>query len=67
MATGSPVRTEVIIDPSESGLRLRSAVVLNQLRSLDRPRLVKRLGRISEAGMERVDAALRISLGLVEF
>ncbi|MCC6861900.1 MAG: type II toxin-antitoxin system PemK/MazF family toxin, partial [Bryobacterales bacterium] len=34
-----PYPTEVIMEPVESGLPLRSAVVLNQIRSVDRQRL----------------------------
>jgi len=57
--------TEVIMEPEESGLPLRSAVVLNQIRSIDRRRLVKRLGHASPATMDRVDQAIQISLGLI--
>src|SRR6266481_3546894 len=39
-----PYPTEVIMEPIESGLLKRSAVVLNQIRSVDRLRLVKRIG-----------------------
>ena len=60
-----PYPTEVVMEPEESGLPLRSAVVLNQIRSIDRRRLVKRLGRASARVMERVDQAIQISLGLI--
>ena len=62
-----PLPREVVIEPSESGLSLRSAVILNQIRSVDRRRLRKRVGRISPGAMRRVDQALKISLGLVAF
>jgi len=61
-----PYPTEVIMEPAESGLSLRSAVVLNQIRSVDRQRLVKRLGRASAGTMNRVDQAIQISLGLIK-
>jgi mRNA interferase MazF len=60
-----PFPREVIIEPEESGLPRRSAVIVNQIRSADRQHLVKRLGQLSAASMERVDNALKISLGLV--
>ncbi len=60
-----PYPTEVIMEPEESGLPVRSAVVLNQIRSIDRQRLVKRLGRASARTMDRVDQAIQISLGLI--
>ncbi|MGD0200808.1 MAG: type II toxin-antitoxin system PemK/MazF family toxin [Bryobacteraceae bacterium] len=61
-----PYPTEVIMEPEESGLPLRSAVVLNQIRSIDRQRLVKRLGHADARTMDRVDKAIQISLGLIE-
>ncbi|MBK9167646.1 MAG: type II toxin-antitoxin system PemK/MazF family toxin [Bryobacterales bacterium] len=62
-----PYPTEVVMEPEECGLPLRSAIVLNQIRSIDRQRLVKRIGRASGRTMGRVDQAIRISLGLIEF
>jgi len=61
-----PFPREVVVEPSESGLPKRSAVIANQIRSVDRLRLQKRLGRLSLRGMERVDRAIEISLGLVD-
>jgi len=61
-----PHPTDVIMEATESGLSLRSAVVLNQIRSVDRERLVRQLGRLNPTAMHRVDHALKISLGLVE-
>jgi len=43
-----------------------SAIHLGQVRSVDRQRLVKRLGSVDEVTMGKVDEALQISLGLVE-
>lgn len=56
--------TEVPVDPPEGSLRVRSLVLLNQVRSIDRQRLVKRLGRLRPDTMVRVDRALQISFGL---
>ena len=60
-----PYPTEVILDPKESGLRQPSAVLLNQIRSIDRMRLIRRLGRASLPTMHRVDRAIQLSLGLI--
>jgi mRNA-degrading endonuclease toxin of MazEF toxin-antitoxin module len=46
-------------------LTIPSAAVLNQIRSIDRARLQKRLGVVDAATMRRIDEALKISLGLV--
>jgi len=52
---------------TRTGLSKASAVILNQIRSIDRMRLGKRLGSLDAATMRRVDDALKISLGLIEF
>lgn len=56
--------TEVRVDPPEGSLRAASVVLLNQLRSVDRRRLVRRLGRLRPETIKRVDRALRVSLGI---
>ncbi len=61
-----PYPTEVVMEPQESGLPQRSAVVLNQVRSVDRRRLIRRVGRASAGTMRRVDQALGISVGLID-
>jgi mRNA interferase MazF len=61
-----PYPTEVVMEPKDSGLSQRSAVVLNQIRSVDRQRLIKRIGKASPEVIHRVDRAIQISLGLVE-
>jgi mRNA interferase MazF len=61
-----PYPTEVIMQPEESGLPLRSAALLNQIRSIDRQRLVKPLGHADAGTMNRVDQAIQISLGLIK-
>jgi mRNA interferase MazF len=42
-----------------------SLVLLNQIRTVDKSRLDRYWGHISEESMTRVDEALRVSLGLV--
>ena len=58
--------TEVLIEKGEAGLLYDSAVLLNQIRSIDKERIVKRLGKLEEGTMERVNRAVELSLGLVE-
>ena len=63
-----PHPREVLIAPgAKTGLSKPSAVVLNQIRSIDRTRLQKRIGSLDPATIRRVDEAIKISLGLVEF
>lgn len=61
-----PYPTEVVMEPRDSGLSQISAVVLNQIRSVDRQRLIKRIGKASPEVMGRVGRAIAISLGMVE-
>jgi mRNA interferase MazF len=60
-----PYPNEVILHPNGTGLEVVSTVRLDQVRTVDRQRLIKRLGKIDSATMKRVDEAIRISLGLV--
>jgi mRNA interferase MazF len=48
-----------------TGLSVTSVALLNQIRAVDRVRLIKRLGAIDAETMERVDEAIKISLGLI--
>ena len=57
---------EVPVKAREGGLNFDSVVLLNQIRSIDRRRLVKRMGKLRIDTMTRVDNALQIGLGMVE-
>lgn len=59
--------TEVLIEPLEGGLSANSVVLLNQIRSIDKQRLIKRLGTATPETMQQIDQALQVSLGLIEF
>ena len=62
-----PYPNEAVIQPSKNtGLDVASTVRLDQIRSIDRQRLIRRLGAVDAATMRKVDEALMISLGLVE-
>lgn len=58
--------TEVLIPAREGGLSVDSVALLNQVRSIDRQRLVKRLGKVKPETMKDVDQAMKISFGLIE-
>ncbi len=55
---------EVLLTPKDSGLELESKVLLNQIRAVDKVRLVKKIGEVNEEDLVRIDQALKISLGL---
>lgn len=58
--------TEALVRAPEGGLTTDSVVLLNQIRSVDRRRLVRRLGTLKSETMREVDRALLVSLGLVD-
>lgn len=53
----------VPITAEESGLARDSVVLLEQVRTLEKTRLTKRLGCLNQAAMQRIDRALALSLG----
>ena len=55
---------EVILAKRGSGLEKDSKVLLNQIRSIDKRRLIKKVSKLDEETMLSVDEALRISLDL---
>jgi mRNA interferase MazF len=60
-----PYPNEVVVQPIGTGLEIVSTVRLDQIRTVDRKRLIKRLGKVSPEVMRKVDEAIKISLGLV--
>jgi mRNA interferase MazF len=62
-----PYPNEVIVSPGVSGLRVASTVRLDQIRTVDCLRLLKRLGALDAVTMRQVDSAIKVSLGLIAF
>ena len=56
---------EVEVRAPEGGLHHNSLVLLNQIRIVDKRRVGKFWGHLSARTMQRVDEAIKISLGLV--
>ena len=61
-----PYPNEVVVEPNATGLEVVSTVRLDQIRTVDRKRLLKRLGSVDEDLMRKVDEAISISLGLAK-
>lgn len=59
-----PYPTEVRVSASAGGLPRDSAILLNQIKTIDKDRLETRLGQLDATTMRKVDEAIRISLGL---
>jgi mRNA interferase MazF len=58
--------TEVLVPAPEGGLKVDSVVLLNQVRSIDKRRLLSRLGILKPDTMRRVDRAIMISFGVLK-
>jgi len=57
--------THVELPSSKSKLPMDSVILLEQLRTIDRRRLIEKVSHLDPVTMDRVDRALEISLGLV--
>lgn len=55
---------QVLIVPPEGGLTARSVTLPDQIRAVDRVRLIKRLGRLSGGTVAKIDRSLRLVLNL---
>jgi len=59
--------THVEIPASEYGLSKDSVILLEQIRTIDKRRLRERIGYSDDEMMKKVNEALKISFGLVDF
>lgn len=62
--TKAKLPTHVEIHKEDVGLIKDSVVLLEQVRTIDKKRLIQKLGTLSPELMEKVDLALSISMGL---
>lgn len=59
--------THVEIDAERYGFERDSVILLEQVRTIDKQRLTDKITHLDEEMMDRVDEALQISLGLIDF
>ena len=59
--------THVEIDAQKYGFERDSVILLEQIRTIDKQRLTDKITHLDEEMMDRVDEALQISLGLIDF
>ena len=57
---------DVVKIEKKIGLEKESIIIVNQIRSIDKARLIKKIGRLSQDRLEQVEDALQITLGMVE-
>jgi mRNA interferase MazF len=56
---------QVLVRPPEGGVTSASVTLPDQIRAVDRHRLVKRLGRVEQGTIAAIDRSLRIVLDLL--
>ncbi|HEY8528645.1 MAG: PemK family transcriptional regulator [Bacillus thermozeamaize] len=59
--------THVEIEAKKHGLEKDSVILLEQIRTIDKQRLTDKITHLDEETMRKVDEALQISLGLIDF
>jgi mRNA interferase MazF len=56
--------TNVVIKKEDSKLKVDSTILLNQIRTIDKKRIIKRVGFIDNFTMNKVDRAIKASLDM---
>jgi mRNA interferase MazF len=56
--------TNVFIKKEDSALKKDSTILLNQIRTIDKRRIINKLGVLDNFTMNKVDRALKVSLAL---
>ena len=56
--------TNVFLQENSTGLRKDSAILLNQIKTIDKTRIIKKIGNLNIGLMKKVDMAIRVSFGL---
>jgi mRNA interferase MazF len=59
--------THVEIEAKTHGMEKDSVVLLEQIRTIDKQRLTDKITHLDEETMRKVDEALQISVGLIDF
>ncbi len=59
--------THVEVNAQDYGLDKNSVILLEQIRTIDKQRLQEKMTELDDKMMKRVDEALKISLGLIDF
>lgn len=59
--------THVEIDAEAHGFDRDSVILLEQIRTIDKQRLTDKITHLDDESMRKVDDALQVSVGLIEF
>ena len=56
--------TNIFISKDESGLDKDSTIMLNQIRTIDNSRLIRKIGSLDNFTMNKVDRSIKVSLAI---
>ena len=56
--------SNVEVQSKDSGLKINSTILLNQIKTIDKSRIIKKISRLNNDIMKRVNLAIKISLDL---
>jgi mRNA interferase MazF len=56
--------TNIFISKQDSKLKVDSTILLNQIRTIDKSRIIKKISSLDFYSMNKVDLAIKVSLGL---
>ncbi|OIO40417.1 PemK family transcriptional regulator [Candidatus Pacearchaeota archaeon CG09_land_8_20_14_0_10_30_9] len=56
--------TNVQFFSSNSGLKEKSTILLNQIRTIDKKRIIKKIGKLDEELIKEVNLAIKVSLSI---
>lgn len=59
--------THVEIEAKSHGMERDSVILLEQIRTIDKQRLTDKITHLEDETMRKVDEALQISVGLIDF
>lgn len=65
--TKAKLPTHVELDPNSTGLEKKSVLLAEQIRTIDELRLLEYVGTVDEETKKKIERALSISVGLIEF
>jgi len=61
------IPTHIELKANKTGIEKDSVIMLEQIRTIDKKRLTKKVARLNSWTMRQIDHALRISVGLVKW
>jgi|SRR3989344_1050870 len=56
--------TNVIIKKEDSKMKVDSTILLNQIKAIDKKRIIKKIGYLDNFTMNKVDRAIKVSLAI---